>query len=85
MKLRTLALFSAMTLFAALGLTIQTFVQKTEAQIIIFDAPGAGTGSGQGTTPTSINAAGTITGYYYDVGGAAHGFLIIARGRQRTG
>src|SRR5262252_3227932 len=40
-----------------------------------FDAPGAGTGPGQGTQPFGINPAGVIAGFYTDAGGANHGFL----------
>ena len=49
----------------------------------MFDAPGAGTGAGQGTNPTSINAAGVIAGTY---NGAApsplnvYGFVRAADG-----
>lgn len=39
------------------------------------DAPGGGTGSGQGTYLTAINASGVITGYYTDANYANHGFL----------
>src|SRR5215813_12052415 len=45
-----------------------------------FDAPGAGTGPGQGTQPFGINPAGVITGFYTDAGDANHGFL-----RNRNG
>jgi hypothetical protein len=40
-----------------------------------FDAPGAGTGAGQGTLPLLDNAEGAITGYDIDANGAFHGFL----------
>jgi hypothetical protein len=40
------------------------------ATIITFDPPGS-----QGTTPTAINSAGAITGYYNDVNGFPQGFL----------
>jgi len=45
-----------------------------------FDVTGAGTGSGQGTKPISINAAGTITGTYTDASNVNHGFQ-----RSKTG
>ena len=42
--------------------------------ITVFDAPGAGTGPGQGTfpfnSPNLINPNGAITGYYIDSAGA---------------
>src|SRR5262245_12506934 len=43
--------------------------------IITFDAPGGGTGPGQGTITFAINPAGTISGRYADSGGAIHGFV----------
>ena len=54
MKFRTLALFCAMTLFVALGISDQTFAQKLPDKIITFDVPGAGTrlGRSPGTTLT---------------------------------
>ena len=48
MKSRTLTLFTAMTLFAALAIPVQT-----SAQITAFNAPGAGTAANQGTNPVS--------------------------------
>ena len=75
MKFKTLALFSAMILFVALGISDQTFAQKLPDKIITFDVPGAGTRSSQGTVPMSINPAGTITGYYVDAGSIFHGFV----------
>src|ERR1700751_6291537 len=75
MRPRPLALFIALTLFATLGITVQTPAQTKQGQIITFDAPRAGLGSGQGTVPTSINSAGTITGYYVDAGSIFHGFV----------
>jgi hypothetical protein len=49
-----------------------------------FDAPGAGTGSGQGTFANDINPAGAITGYYLDGNGAYHGFLRAPDGAITT-
>src|SRR6266496_2766750 len=43
--------------------------------ITTFDAPGAGTGPGQGTITFAINPAGTISGRYADAGDAIHGFV----------
>src|SRR5438094_4264381 len=48
--------------------------------ITTFDAPGAGTGPGQGTLPFAINPAGTVTGYNIDAGDARHGFLRTRNG-----
>src|SRR5438876_10698305 len=52
--------------------------------ITTFDAPGAGTGPGQGTLPFAINPAGTVLGYYIDVGDARHGFLRTRNGAITT-
>ena len=43
--------------------------------ITTFDAPGAGTSAGQGTTGFGINPAGAITGFTRDANFARHGFL----------
>lgn len=51
------------------------FVRAADGKIVTFDAPGAGTGGGQGTFPYSINVWGAITGYTVDGKGTAHGFL----------
>src|ERR1700693_627373 len=52
--------------------------------ITTFDAPGAGTGSGQGTLAEGISAAGTTYGYYFDASGVAHGFLRARNGSFTT-
>jgi hypothetical protein len=39
-----------------------------------FDAPGAGTGPGQGTVPFSFNPEGAIVGYCFDASNVGHGF-----------
>jgi hypothetical protein len=46
----------------------------------VFDAPGAA----QGTSPTSINLEGTITGQFTDTNGEIHGFLRAANGAFTT-
>jgi len=51
------------------------FVRTPHGSITTFDAPGTGTGSGQGTFPDGINDAGAITGYYIDNNDVLHGFL----------
>ena len=48
------------------------------------DAPGAGTGPGQGTLPFAINPTGTVLGYYIDGGDARHSFLRTRDGNIIT-
>src|SRR6266568_4430801 len=52
--------------------------------ITTFDAPGAGTGPGQGTTAFSINPEGTAAGRYIDASDAFHGFLRTPDGAITT-
>lgn len=54
------------------------FLRTPEGAITTFDAPGAGTGSGQGTFVSSIegiNPAGAISGGYTDDNNVLHGFV----------
>lgn len=53
---------------------------SSNATTTSFDNPNAGTNqhSDQGTFPISINASGTVTGYYVDGGGLRHGFVCAA-------
>ena len=48
--------------------------------ITTFDAPGAGTGAGQGTLPESNNTVGAITGNSIDGNFVNHGFLLNQQG-----
>jgi len=52
--------------------------------IITFDAPGAGTGPGQGTLAGNINASGAITGWYIDTNDVSHGFVRAMDGTFTT-
>src|ERR1700685_1332458 len=56
----------------------------TTHKIVKFDAPGAGTSSGQGTFPSGINSALAIVGFYADANGAFHGFLRSPSGTFTT-
>lgn len=53
------------------------FVRSQRGEITTFDVPGAGSGSGQGTIPGSIDPAGGITGFYVDASNVSHGFLLV--------
>jgi hypothetical protein len=63
---------------------IDSQAPKAVGTFITFDAPGAGTGSSQGTFPSSINPAGAITGYDYDANFLGHGFLRSSNGTFTT-
>jgi hypothetical protein len=84
MKSRAWMSITQCVLFAALAIALQTSAQS---QIITFDAPGAGTGPGQGTflqtNPGTINPAGAITGFYCDAINC-HGFLRAPDGTFNT-
>ncbi len=60
------------------------FLRTREGAITTVDAPGAGTGAGQGTQAENINSMGTIVGNYLDTSGVNHGFLRGARGAFAT-
>ena len=61
---------------AAIILVALAISTATSAQTITtFDAPGAGTGSLQGTYGTNIAPSGTIIGFSRDANNARHGFI----------
>ena len=49
-----------------------------------FDAPGAASGDGQGTEPASVNAEGTIAGFYDDANNVLHSFVRAIDGTIAT-
>ena len=51
------------------------FVRSSQGTFTTYDAPGAGTGAGQGTLPESNNTLAAITGQYIDASNVNHGFL----------
>ena len=53
------------------------FLRASNGTLTTFDAPGAGTGLGEGTFPSSINPSGAITGIFSDPSVVLHGFLYI--------
>jgi hypothetical protein len=53
-------------------------------KIITFDAPGAGTGAGQGTQPNAVNCAGVVAGWYLDDNNVWYGFLRTPDGKIIT-
>jgi hypothetical protein len=70
--------------FPLCALVLGVSASAQEPTIITFDAPGAGTGLGQGTTGNAINPDGVITGTYVDAGNASHGFLRSREGAITT-
>lgn len=62
---------------AVLSCTASLFGQSTFTS---FDAPGAGTTTGQGTFPVAINSEGVIAGWYFDSSFVSHGFVRDANG-----
>src|SRR5580704_19782986 len=76
MGFRILVLCACFT--SIFGLQAQT---PSKDKIITFDAPGAGTGSGEGTLPIDINPAGEIVGLTRDANLVRHGFLRDKHGK----
>jgi hypothetical protein len=72
----------AVTILAAVNspAVAQSPIAPTESIFKSFDAPGAGTGAGQGTTSWSINSTGDTAGVVVDSMGVPHGFLRIKTG-----
>src|SRR4030095_11422769 len=63
----------------ALNLRTTPFL-RSQPRIMTFDAPGSGTGPGQGTLAFAINPTGTISGRYADSGGAIHAIIRYPNG-----
>ena len=47
------------------------FLRDKNGVITTFDAPGAGTGAGQGTQSFAISPRGEVTGFYFDATSAS--------------
>jgi hypothetical protein len=60
---------------------IHGYVRNPDGTFATFDAPGAGTGSGQGTYTWAINPAGTTAGASQDNNGVYHALLRTADGK----
>src|SRR5437660_11131546 len=58
-----------------LGLGLSVNAGGTKTIITKFDAPGAGTGAGQGTFANGMNDSGALTGFIRDPNAARHAFL----------
>lgn len=76
---------TAITRKAAVSLVIAvcllgTALSRAAERIVTYDAPGAGTSPGQGTTGFGISPAGTVAGSYIDSSNAFHAFVRTAAG-----
>jgi hypothetical protein len=60
------------------------FVRAANGTITKYNVKGAGTGSGQGTSASSISDLGTTTANYIDSSGVNHGFLRLRSGHITT-
>jgi hypothetical protein len=63
------------------------FLRAGNGAITKFDVPAAATGPGLGTMTAwaqCVNAAGAITGYYFDQNGAGHGYVRAPNGTIAT-
>ncbi|MGH7744490.1 MAG: hypothetical protein ACRETP_03700 [Steroidobacteraceae bacterium] len=63
-----------------------SFLRSPEGRFTTIDAPGAGTGAGQGTgcssdCPTALNDWGAVAGNYIDANNVFHGFLRSPDGK----
>ena len=61
--------------YGVLGV-VHGLLRAPNGTLTTFDAPGAGTGFGQGTFALDINPAGEIAGQYNDNSNVYHGFLV---------
>jgi hypothetical protein len=80
-SLQGVATGTALLLVFAVSLATSGFVLSANANerktaIITFDAPGAGTGAGQGTFAGTPNPAGAIVIFYQDASNVLHGALV---------
>jgi hypothetical protein len=60
------------------------FFRAPDGDIVVFDAPGAGTGAFQGTEGFAINSEGVIVGRTFDAGYVQHGMLRARDGTLST-
>ena len=68
-----------LAVLGVLGLTLCANAQERKDSLVTFDAPGAGTGGGEGTFPFAITPSGVVTGYYCDAI-TCHGFVRAENG-----
>jgi hypothetical protein len=56
------------------------FLRTSGGTFTVFDAPGAGSGNGQGSDSQGINASGTIVGSFLDPQLISHGYIRTSSG-----
>ena len=56
------------------------YFRQPDGPFVVFDAPGAGTGPGQGTDTDGINAEHLVPGPYYHPNGVIHGYIRFPDG-----
>jgi len=80
--------FAAMTMVALCTPGLNAAASAGEPKFTVLDAPGAGTGSNQGTgcfgCTFSINQWGAVVGTYLDANNVFHGFLRSPEGKFTT-
>jgi hypothetical protein len=81
---RTSILLLILFTFFATAAWPQAQPQWWQQKIITFDAPGAGTGAGQGTQPNAVNSAGVVAGWYLDDNNVWYGFRRTPDGKFIT-
>jgi hypothetical protein len=54
---------------------VHSFVRSPNGKIAVFEGPGAGTGSGQGTLAEGIADDGSVSGLFVDSANVYHGFI----------
>src|SRR5271157_3442799 len=82
--MRRIGILMLVVFFCFVSTTWSQAQPQWNHKIITYEAPGAGTGAGQGTQAPGINPAGAITGFYWDDRSVAHGFLRSPDGRFTT-
>lgn len=78
-KVVRLAILAIVSGFLALAPALSAG-QSSFSSIITFDGPGAGTGSGQGTSATGMNSKGTIVGTVTNSSRKTYGFIRQTNG-----
>ena len=64
---------------SSLSAAYRGLARSANGALATFAAPGAGTGSYQGTLPIAINATETVTGYWIDANNLNHSFIWSPR------